>query len=1047
MKLIVSRTMTLLFIMASMAAAQTARPRMLFSSADIPQLQQKVLVTGTPAAVAYASCVTSAALQTSGTLPSSSGQFAFVVMRSLRRMEEVAVRYALTGDPAYGNNAKSLLLQVVPLLIPTGASAYQSCSYPMVLAATFDLIYPLLTAGERTQVVQHLEAWIAAIKIGTNGVSSYSGYSAATDNHSFAWSAGIAFTAMAIQGDSTSPTLSTDITTNLARIQSGWMDAISPDGSVDENTGYANYGALYALHAALAAERCGYGNIISGTNVEKTPRWLGSALFGNAFFWCGDSSSTHKGMRMDPVLYALVKRSGSSTDLWALDRIFALNPLGDTTPSQAFSPFVTMVIAHPTGLVATAPASLSAFFRDNLNTGTPTNCKTSNNPAVGQGGHALLHNTMASNQTALGVQYFIRDEWMNHSHEDDGNFLLSSEGLPYFLDLGYAASGTYAGAQTRDHNIVLVQGVSGFGGDNNNYYNPPSPEGRFLGKKEALLLGSSMDYVRGTHGNMWMMARADRRVLMVKDPSYPYVILCDDVMKDTLPHTYEETFHLPAVPTGLGTPTSPLSVSNGATTLKSIWLSPAQFSISAAAQASSSAGVSYSRTTVNATGPEAMFVSIHGRSAPTTTLPLTGAVAGTVGGRMQRSGYTDKVLVRSGQGILGDAETSANGRMAWLRQSSSTLPEWFAAEATSLQHSGQVLLLANRVVSVAARGGTITITTDGANTPALGAVMRVPFAASSVTVDGQPVIYSQFGARITIGVPPVGTLGTDDRGYSFEDGYLGDAQLSATGWILNGQLTSSSGVATLTLKGGQSVAAQPLAVALTTQFLPGAAASASGMIFRDPAGAEILRCEFAPGSGATAMLTATSGGQSLGSVVVPADLAGTAYRAAVHWHPQTGVLSVVAPLGGVLGEFAPLVRTTAFTVQAFCSAFARIDDVTLFSSEEDGQQIQGVVLWGSPFGRAGAYLQHPTLAQHVDAAFHYGTERLDPVLQSWWLAATGMQEHVISGWLFAGTTALGGIRELGVQATCPGLDPLDPTLLTLTIATGTGAEIGGQFHY
>ncbi len=1047
MYLLARRSMTAVLIFASLMVAQSARPRMLFSAAELPQLQAKVNAAGTPAALAYASCVSSASLQVSGTLPSATNQLAFVVMRSVRRMEEVAFRYALTGDVGLGNNAKSLLLQLVPLLVPSGASAYQSSSYPMALAATYDMLHPLLTAAERTQVVQHLEAWIAALKNGSNGVSTYSGYSAATDNHSFAWSAGIAFTAMAIQGDSTSPTLATDITSNLARIQSGWMDAISPDGSVDEYTGYANYGALYALHAAMAAVRCGFGDIITGTNVEKTPRWLGSALFGSTFFWCGDSSSTHKGMRMDPVLYALVKRSGSAADLWALDRIFALNALGDTTPSQAFSPFVTMAIAHPAGLVSAAPATLSAFYRDNLNSGTPTGCKTSNNPALGQGGHALLHNGVSGNETALGVQYFIRDEWMNHSHEDDGNLLLSSEGSPFFLDLGYAASGTYAGAQSRDHNIVLVQGVSGFGGDNNNYYNPPSPEGRYLGKKEALLLGSGIDYVRGNHANMWMMARADRRVLLVKDVQEPYLILCDDVMKDTLNHTYQETLHLPSTGTGLGTAASPLVVTNGSRTLKSIWVSPAAVSVTQAALASSSAGVSHARTTASATGMEALFVSVHGRTAPTATLPLAGALLGTAGGRLQRGSNTDKVLVRSGNGVFGDAETTGTGRMAWMRQSGAGLPEWFAGECTALHHAGQVLLLANRTLSVAARAGTITISTDGAAGPALGAVLRVPFTATSVRVDGTPVIFTQIGQRITIGAPPVGTLGNDDRGYSFEDGFLGDSVLSASGWILNEQLTSSGGTASLTLKGGASVAPQPLALGMTVQFFPGAASSAAGFVFRSLAGAEVLRCEFAPGSSGTAILNATSMGANLGSVSVPANFAGTGYRAALRWTPATGFLAVVAPTGNVLGEFSPCIYTQSFTAHAETSAFALIDDVTLFSSEEDGQTVQGVVLWGSPFGRAGAYLQHPALALHTDAAFHYGAERLDPAVQSWWIAATGMQEHLVSGWVAPGGFVPASFCELGVQASVPGLNPLDGTPLTLTIATGTGGEIGGQFHY
>ncbi|MSR73922.1 MAG: hypothetical protein EXS14_00400 [Planctomycetes bacterium] len=1039
----------LIFACACVLSAQSppAHPRLQFTAAELPALNAKVNASGTPAAAAYASCVTSAALQISGTLPSTSNQMAFVVMRSLRRLHEVSFRYALTGNATYGTNARNLLMQIVPLLTPTGASAYMMSSYPMVLAATYDTVYPLLTAAERAQVVAHLEAWIAAMKVGTNGVSSYSGYAAATDNHSFAWCAGIAFTGLAILGDSTLSTLSADITSNLAKINSGWRDAVSPDGSVDENTGYANYGVLYALHAARAAERCGYGNIVTGTNILRTPRWVAAALFGSDFYWVGDSSPTHKGTRMDPVLYDLVARTGDTEALWGLDRIFALNALGDTTPTQAFSPHVNKALCYPSGFVAQQPAVLSAFFRDNLNEGSPTASKTSNAFSVGDGGHALLHNSASSLQTQFGIMHMIRDEWMNHSHEDDGNLVVSSEGSHFFLDLGYASTSTYAGAQSSDHNIVLVQGVAGFGGDTNNYYNPPSPNARFLGKREAALVSAQVDYVRGNHANMWQMSRADRRVVLIKDASDPYMLLLDDVQKDTTVRTYEEIFHVPAVPVGAGTVASPLLCTSGVRTLRSVWMAPQEVNISAAAAVTSSGGITSSKVRVQASGASALYMSVHGRTAPSALLPLSAAQSGTVGGLMTRGTSSDKVLARAGSGSFGDAQTSGNGRMAWVRLGSSGIvPQWFAGECSLLQHEGQVLLLANRPVSVAARSGTLVINTDELAGPVLGAILRIGFNAASVVIDGDPVLFTQIGNRVVIGLAPTGAECIDDRGHSFEDGTLGDAVPFGALWIRNGRLTSSTGVAGVDLKAGGVVQAQPMSLGLTARFLPGAGANAAAWRLRT-AGNEVLRLSFAPGASGSAILSAHAQGMTLGSVSVPPDLSGQAYRAVVRWNPASGTLSAFSCFGLSLGSLGTLTHGSPMQVGVESSAEAEVDDVTLFSSEEDGVTAQGVVLWGSSFGRCGIYLSHPALSFHTETSFRYGAQRLDPAVQAVWMQVCGMQESLFSSSVFPGSPAPTTLQEIGVQSIYPALNPLDPTQVGVTLSTASGSELLGRFQY
>jgi len=255
-----------------------------------------------------------------------------------------------------------------------------------------------------------------------------------------AWCTGIAFCLMAIEGDSNYPNLQGLINQNMQKLQDGWLDTISPDGSVDEAYGYANYGNMYSMNAGVAAINCGYGDWMAGTNVLRVPRWLTASTAGGSFPWIGDSSPTHKGDRIDPVCYYPLTRADAAdpASLWGLNRIMLKEAPGDATPSQAWSPHVHRSIYYPSGLSEQAPEVLSGFFRDNLNQGNASGNKLIAYPEVGAGGHAFMHNATDPTWSQMAALYMIRDEWMTHGHEDDGHFSLSVDGEWAFLDMGYA---------------------------------------------------------------------------------------------------------------------------------------------------------------------------------------------------------------------------------------------------------------------------------------------------------------------------------------------------------------------------------------------------------------------------------------------------------------------------------------------------------------------------------------------------------------------------------------------------------------------------------
>lgn len=1040
------RAAMVLLLTFGFAVGQTPppHPRLLFTSAELPAIQAKINASGTPPAVSYSQMVSSAGLQT------GANQYAYVVYRSLRRMTEVAFRYRVTGNSSYGNNAKNLLMTMVNYLTPTGDRAYLTATYPCAMALTFDWVYPLLSSSEKAAVVAELEAWVTAMRTGNNGWASYNSYSAAVDNHSMAWCSGIAFTLMAIEGDSSYPNLQGLITQNMQKLHDGWMDAISPDGSVDEAYGYANYGNMYSMNAGVAAINCGYGDWMAGTNVLRVPRWLTSSLAGDSFLWIGDSSPTHKGDRIDPICYYPLTRSDAADPmaLWGLNRIMMNEAPGDATPSQAWSPHVHRAIYYPTGLAEQVPEVLSGFFRDNLNQGWSTGNKLNAYPQVGGGGHAFMHNSTDPAWAKLCAYYLIRDEWMTHNHEDDGHFSLSVDGEWAFLDMGYANQSNWHGAQSVDHNIVLVQGASEFQGGSNNYYNPPSTNGRFLGQKREAMVSPHMDYVRGSHGNMWMMQTADRSVILIKDPVVPYVILVDHVNKDGGNHVYEEVFHAAGGASGQGTLASPMTVSANGVVSRSIWLSPANANV-VTGGSSNNAGTNYWRHRVTASGSDVTFLSIHGETMPLSTTPLVNPQANTKGSTLSYGAFSDVVLVRDQPGSMGDATTTADGEFVWVRRSSQQITAWAAAEALSVVHDGVTLLAASEHVTVTARDGRIfvqTVTGDGVQ--GLSMTLHAPFVTTELVVDGQSEAFTQTGQSVTIGGAPLPSTSSDDRTYSFLDGYVWDAITSPNLITLNDAITSSSGWSSITLKGGEWIGGRPLSLGMDVLFQPGSPGTVAGFKCEDVVGTgNVLTAMVRPWTTTTFKVQVYQNSAFIGDAIIANAIVGNQGRFNIHFEPTSGVVQVQDSMGTPAVSLAVAPVSGTFRVRATVSTYALVDNVTLFDSAEDGQNPQGLCFYANHHAVAGFSMRTPNLMGLQEWRGVQNGQFADQWLTETWFFHGALHETLVSQYVPAGVFPPATLQEAAWEFELPTVIQLPGESIGIFIKAASGLEMLGLVAY
>lgn len=1003
------------------------RPRLLFTPSQLPAIVARANATGTAPASAYGAMVTSVGLS----VPSNQADWSF--MRNLRRMQEVALRYQITGYGSYGTNARNALMNAVNGLTPTPIDSYQFASYACAVAITYDLVHDTLTASQRAQVISHLEAWVTALRSGYNQNTSYNGYQSACDNYGFAWSAGIVMALLAIEGESNYPNLSTLVQQNLNRLNEGWRDAFSPDGSYDEAYGYTSYGPLYSTWAGIAAQNCGYGDWIAQTNLPKCGAWVAHSFIAGAFPWLGDSSPSHKGLRVDPILWYGVERRRDEEAYWGLNRLFAFNPVADGQATMAFSPWINVLMHHPelpsiqpgaptTPMQPREPKMWSAFYRDNRNEGSPSSNKIQNYFEVGLGGHAILQSSPDPADEELAALYMIRDEWANHAHEDDGHLMIASEGVWHVVDKAYGGS---ANAQHDDHNIIVAVGGSAF--QSSNHYAPPSPNGRFLGEKKALLLSVGADYVRGDHKHMWMMEQADRTVVMLKGGQEPYILLLDAVTKSGV-GAFDALFHASGPAYGAGTLSDPMRIAKSGRTLRTVFLGPASPTVITGG-AASVAGMTHYANRVRLSGPSARSASVWGKAMPVATSALTQPASGIEGALLDWGLHQDEFAWSPNGVPVAFAGVSSDLRFLWTRRADSRIVEWIAAEGQDLFINGERWLQATEMVCVSARAGKLEISrTAPSTTLTFALVARAPFPVQAVTLDGVPTPFVQTGEQVFVGgnVGVMGSSPMDDRAYTFRDGATWDAVLGPNSYITpDGWLAASGAFSGFDARGGSYYEVRPVAITSTLRFPAGTGGTiANWKLENQPSSGDVLNMVVTlsgPPAGFARVEFYDFFGQQtpLGTVDVPLGPGGDRVRFTYELDPVSGQVVVLDAEGNALGTVLVPPAPGPFRVRALLRPDTQMDDVLIFDSAEDGNIPQGLCLWQNLNGTMGYAAHAPNLVGFTDF-IQVVNGYVMPADLTWaWLILGGFQEIGGSPFYTPGAPTPTTLRNVLVESTFP----------------------------
>ena len=1048
-----------------------SRPRILFRAQDIPALQAKVTAAGTRSALAWNQMSTTTTWQCAGAggaCPGNNSE-SWRLDRSLRAMVENAARYAILGDLTAGALARTFLISgtynAINSITPTGDNGYQTSSYPGVIAATYDLIRPLLTAAERTAVVAELEQWINTISSASSAIGPLSLYSGAADNYTFAWASGLLMSLLAIWGDSTRPNIPQDISMWMDFIRDGYLDAISPDGSIDESYGYANYGAMYSLHSMIAGMNCGFGDRIAGTNILKTSRWYAYSLVGDHFPWTGDCGPTHKGMRVDPILYYIIRRTQDSAGLWGIERAQTYAPLDQNLSTFAYSPFLSAAIHYPEGLISAPPTEKSAFFRDNRNLapgGSTTWNKRNNNPEIGSGGLGYLHNGFG-NESLFSIFYMIRDEWANHGHEDDGHLSLAALGRQQVIDRGYASpGGSYPGAQHIDHNIVTYVGGPAY--SLSNYYNPPATEGRHQGTLRASLLSPGLDYLAGDHRTVWVMEKAERTVVLVRDPAFPYMLLADEVAVSSTTgqtYTYEQRWNAASAMSGAGTFQSPTSVSKSGVALRGVYLSPASLAVTAgAASTQSSSVVNYfpNKVASSGVGPRE-FVSVHFGVTPTSITPLVAPSVNARGGSIQSPAYLDRFLFSADALPTQDRDTWTDGQFAWIRRSpnASTILGYALAEGQQLRFQGLGLVASTERVALSVKDGIVTIrraaALAGTTLPIITVLAPSNAPITQVTVDGVAAPFVIRGALVYIGsagsivnagwtlpAPPI----SNDRFYSFTGGDFQDAEVPIGLSVGSaGTVSAVPGGSVFSPRSGLAWPNGPLYfVADVAPIGNPSTALATWRVGTQPGGTELGQLELlADPAGSRVRVVPPTGPVS--TIVVPRLAGEVSQRVGFVYRPAQGAIEVIARSGAVAGTALIGSSLSSFHVRLWISGSANVDDIAFYDSAEDKMTPQGVVAWLAPNGHLGWPASAPLVLQGTTFRVYFAGVEIPAPFVSGWMSVNGFTETLYGDVLGAGIMPPSTLRETVVESAQPAVLPIPGISYTLTCTTPGGVILAG----
>ena len=496
-------------------------PGIVFSEQELPALRKRAQAGGM-AGDAYGKLKTVAA----GAVSAPADAKAAVGregQRAARQLESMALVYQVERDEALGRRAVELFRTVATGIDPfefyrvVNSDFFATEHWPKAFAFAWDWLYPLMTAEERQQVLKGLEQWNAALFEHTEKWW----WREATYNCGAipVGAQGILLTA--IQAETAHPDFQRWFAACWRKAKDNYFPATwRASGVCNEGPGYAHY-HKNSTRFAEAVRRTGGPDIIAGTGAVNAMHYLRHQWMPQG--GCGPvGDNTEYGRRVFQSIYLYgIRELGDRAGLWTFEKYT------DRDRIDA----VELFLFYPDGLEPASPGSLdlpvSHYFEiDRHRAGN------------------IFARSEWDNEQAAWFAFVTRFANANHTHYDMNTFLFSAFGealathaniYPYtHLDHGVDF----------EHNIVIIDGGGMPAADSPN---SAGDDGSIKGFMTGVGLGHFADYARGDARLSYAdrsvrtstpAERANRSVLFVKQGANPYVVVADDIQKDSTEHDY-----------------------------------------------------------------------------------------------------------------------------------------------------------------------------------------------------------------------------------------------------------------------------------------------------------------------------------------------------------------------------------------------------------------------------------------------------------------------------------------------------------------------------
>lgn len=763
----------LLFVAPPVLAQPSPQhPRLLFTSADIPGLRDKVQdgVGGDDAAWPKLFILADDVLTKSFSNLPDAGYSETQAIELLG----VAHQLAAEGHPsktAYRDHCRTLALAMAGAHLSNGADGYTGGHRLFALSYALDMCFEGAPPADRAAIVAEIDAILRQFYWRWD----YYHFPPYTSNKGLMAAAGMGMAAIVLQGEPVDPTHLTDAFARSAEFLASHMTSVTgSDGAYTEGVLYGAWSMRFLAPYFEARRRFDGTDLGAASNFTRMVEWMAYGIKPNAQARVENLNDTLAsayplGVHSTLLEWAMYRQqSGIAAWIW-----------GKEMPHHSFDSRTDVVatILWNSGLAAQNPGATlpkeRVFPHRGLyyyRTGWP------------DAGQAESDDTVFS--------LYSGKFWGGHAQEDQGQFSLFAHGIDFVVDTGTSAMGK----ESRGHNVILIDTMTQPGeGDQHKAGSSIGTDGALVGwllspfadfvharNKAAYDTHSEFNNANWPHpGDTWCndvefpVERADRFVLSVKrSASVPeYFAIFDDMRKDGTPHHYRWLLHSQRDNCfGITGDRVTISKSNSNCTsycpacgeLDVVFVSPVapqlalDQDIYVLPEGNDDGDTRRLRADTTAIEPE-YFVLLLPRAAEAEPAAVTRPA--TSGGHAARivwpgTNVVDRVLFAQGGDMAAAEEVLLHGRAAVLRKTGGLYTRYSLSEGSLLQ-AGPL------AVATVWESGTASVANDGVritiSDPAASYTLYGPGVTSVVDATGAAVPYLKVQKFVYINSdPPAG---------------------------------------------------------------------------------------------------------------------------------------------------------------------------------------------------------------------------------------------------------------------------------------------------